>query len=115
MCKATKLYTLADVESVAAVVAEFYGNRKAAQKFYEMHGDSLSGFPGVWRYVAEAALVLEKESAAYGVAGEDYDWLLVTEDYAPKLYAYLSESEQREAAREVLAKHSYSAPRESCQ
>jgi len=71
MCKATKLYTLADVESVAAVVAEFYSNRKAVQKFYETHGESLSGFPGVWRYVAEAALVLEKESTAFGVAGED--------------------------------------------
>jgi hypothetical protein len=107
MCKATKLYTQADVESVAAVVAEFYSNRKAAQKFYETHGESLSGFPGVWRYVAEAAIVLEKESTAYGVAGEDFDWLLVTEDYSQRLYACLSYSEQRKAAREVLAKHSY--------
>jgi hypothetical protein len=104
--KAT-LYTVADVESVAAVVAEFYSNRKAAQRFYDTHGESLSGFPGVWRYVAEAAIVLEKESVAYGVAGEDFDWLLAVEDYAGKLYAYLSESGQREAAREVLATNSY--------
>jgi hypothetical protein len=111
MKRKTKLYSLADVESVAAVVAEFYSNRKAASKFYDTHGESLSGFPGVWRYVAEAGLVLEKESAAHGVAGEDYDWLLVTEDYSQRLYAYLSESEQRAAAREALAKHSYALSR----
>jgi hypothetical protein len=105
------MYTQADVESVAAVVAEFYSDRKAATRFYETHGESLSGFPGVWRYVAEAAIVLEEESTAYGVAGEDFDWLLVTEDYSQRLYAYLSESEQRNAARGALAKHSYSLGR----
>jgi len=111
MKRKAMLYSLADVESVAAVVAEFYSDRKAAIRFYETHGESLSGFPGVWRYVADAALVLEKESTAFGVAGEDYDWLLVTEDYSQRLYADLSESEQREAAREALAKHSYSLGR----
>lgn len=98
-------YTLAELESVSAVTAEFFSDKKQATDFYEKYGDQISGMVGVWQYVRDAAITLERESATYGEAGEDYDWLLVVEDFAAGLYLY--QNSPKELANTVLTKHSY--------
>lgn len=102
-----KAYTLADLESVTAVTAEFFWNSKRAQKFYDAeHTDS--GIVGVWQYLRDAALILEREAAAFGTAGEDYDWLQTVQEFAHSLYAYKSAaSEIAFEARECLRNNRY--------
>jgi hypothetical protein len=107
MGKIEKKYTLADLESVSAVTAEFFGDRIKVNRFYDAEYTD-SGIVGVWQYVRDAALTLEREAAKFGVAGEDYDWLLVVQDFALRLYKY-EHSQQRiaEVAREVLKDNKY--------
>lgn len=59
-------YTVADLESVSAVTAEFFADRRREHRFYETHCNALSGITGVWAYVRDAALILEAQSKAFG-------------------------------------------------
>jgi hypothetical protein len=100
----SRLFTLAELESVAAVQAEFWGqNHELANKLYHECADQLSGMPGVWDYVTRAALILEAEAVAFGVAGEDYDWFQSVQEFAERLYIFQKhESAIRAIAVEVL-------------
>jgi hypothetical protein len=100
-------YTLADLESVTAITAEFFSDRKRMQEFYDAeHVDS--GIVGVWQYVRDAALILEAQATLFGVAGEDFDWLQTVQDFAWRLYKYeASPKAIAQTAREVLTKNKY--------
>ena len=45
-------------QAIAAIAEGFYV-QDAAKTVYEKYGPSLNGFPGVWLYVGEAAVVFE--------------------------------------------------------
>jgi hypothetical protein len=104
--KRKKLYTFADLEAVAAVTGEFFFDNKKYNKFYDSNVVD-SGFVGVWAYCRDAALVLEQEAKAFGTPGDDYDWVLVVQDFAAGLYQYKTSSELVTWAREVFTKHQY--------
>jgi hypothetical protein len=104
-----KLYTVADTESVAAVCAQFYSDRPRASSFYDRHCDELSGFPGVWNWVRDAALLLEKVSLPYGEPGEAYDWLEVVEDFGDHLLKCHNRALYTEAELRTLAEACFDA------
>jgi hypothetical protein len=104
---APKKYTLADLESVSGVTAEFFSTAMS-RTFYEEYCDDLSGMSGVWQYVRDAALILEKESKAFGTAGEDFDWFQSVQDFACSLMPKrLDPSQMRKLAKQVLADNKY--------
>lgn len=50
--------TAADLhENIAAISESLWGGKS---KFYDRHGEALSGFPGVWRFAIDAAKVFTK-------------------------------------------------------
>ncbi len=100
-------YTVADLESVSAVTAEFFADRRREQRFYKTHCNALSGITGVWAYVREAALILEKQSKAFGQPGEDFDWLQTVDDFAGRIYQYQTPAELAATARECLTANKY--------
>lgn len=74
------------LEAVAAITGEFFHDHEKLDAFYSTHTDTLSGMPGVWNYLIEAAKTFETVSQKYGVPGEDFDWLLAVQDFAAQLY-----------------------------
>lgn len=49
-------------ENIAAISEGLWGGKS---KFYDRHGESLSGFPGVWRFAIDAAKVFTKAEARF--------------------------------------------------
>jgi len=42
-------------ENTAAISGTFHQDREKYDQFYNLHCDTLSGFPGIWNYLARAS------------------------------------------------------------
>jgi len=76
-------------ENIAAVTAELHGDVRY-QAFYETHGASFGGFPGIWRYCIEVADAFTRVEVE--IAGNPDAWLDAVTEFVELL---LSSSETR--------------------
>lgn len=85
-------------ENIAAISAELWTSNS---KFYDRHGEQLSGFPGVWRFAIDAARVFtDAEHALKGKKnGESFEYIEAIENYAIalKVSKYLPTQSDMEA------------------
>jgi hypothetical protein len=51
---------LLKLENVAAISAEFHSHPKRYKKFYAKNADELSGFPGIWMLMIDAAVAFTR-------------------------------------------------------
>ena len=90
-------------ENIAAISEGLWGGKS---KFYERHGEALSGFPGVWRFAIDAAKVFTQaeESFAKGIgrkpdAGFEYiDAITDFSDWLSKIKELPTQTEIRSKA-----------------
>lgn len=70
------------LENTVAIADGFYSNREQSRQFYDHHAVALGGFPGIWRFVGEAAFnftVWEHSIDWHG------NWIEAVEAYADGL------------------------------
>ena len=65
------------LEDCAAISERFF-QQPQQQKFYDRYAEQLSGFPGVWMFVAHAAKIFTELNPDY----DEIDWIASTEAYA---------------------------------
>jgi len=66
-------------ENTAAISGTFHQDREKYDRFYHLHGDTLSGFPGIWNYLARASEIFtEAETPGCWDAGE---WIETVDAY----------------------------------
>ena len=70
------------LEDCAAIADRFF-THKRQQEFYTAFAGQLSGFPGVWKFVAHAAKVFTELQSDYN----EIDWIASTESYADLIMA----------------------------
>lgn len=62
-------------ENAAALSGVFHQSRQY-KKFYEKYGAELSGFPGIWKLCADAAVILGKaEHKHKRLTGKECEWI----------------------------------------
>ena len=94
-------------ENIAAISAELWGGDT---KFYERHGEALSGFPGVWMFAVDAAKIFTEQenrfAATYGTKpNASFEYLEAILPYAEWLKGLLflpSKSKQAEKAWDCI-------------
>jgi len=66
-------------ENTAAISGTFHADRETYDQFYHLHRDTLSGFPGVWNYLARASEIFtEAETPGCWDSGE---WIETVDVY----------------------------------
>ncbi len=58
-------------ESAAAISAGVHQDRAQYDALYDRVADALSGFPGIWNYIAECAIELERQHPEW----DGGDWI----------------------------------------
>lgn len=91
-------------ENIAAISFSFYENRRAYNRFYRRHCDTLSGFPGVWNFVRAAAEIFTNVEKA-GLYS--YEYIDAIDHFASKLVRAkdLTTLNIRKLAQEALSGH----------
>lgn len=93
----------------AVAISEIFHRDIRYQAFYDQYGEQLSGFPGIWMYLVEAAIAFEKETGPVTwvdgyieAIGEYVDLLLATR---PDVVLANSDATLRQLAKQVVDKH----------
>jgi len=87
-------------ETTAAISSEFFAEPDKYERWYRDHGATVGGFPGVWTYVAEAAICFEEEWNSFPSDNEP-EWVDCVMEYGALL---LAEPPMLIQAREDLAR-----------
>lgn len=71
-------------ENAVAIADSFYTDNRS-HEFYEAHKDELSGFPGIWKWIASAALLFSEAERDHDVVNND-NWIESIHAYVEYIY-----------------------------
>ena len=78
------------LENTAAIGAELHGSTKRYDKFYDLFGEALDGFPGIWKFCVTMAKVftaVEAETKSCPKVDPTTDWIAAIEAYVDTVMA----------------------------
>jgi hypothetical protein len=85
----SKNLNFAEAENVAAIAMEWGRDKARFEKVYKAVGEAYGGFPMFYQAAIEAALALERYAVKRKISwGNDADWILTIENYAPAVLEY---------------------------
>jgi len=102
--------SLADAETIAAVSATFH-TAPDYEKFYEKHGETLSGFPGIWGLCAKMGIAFAEAERAI-MPEWDGQWIDAIDDYVAAIFekastmedVYFTDAELLQIAKDYINK-----------
>lgn len=84
--------SLADAETIVAVSATFH-TAPDYEEFYKKHGDTLSGFPGIWGLCAKMGIALAEAERSI-MPDWDGQWIDAIDGFVAAVYAKSSNMEE---------------------
>jgi hypothetical protein len=87
------------IENTAAISAEFHLDARY-QAAYDKHGESVSGFTGLWALCGDAAHVVTKAEQKGDIDFMDMEWIEFIDNFVELMHRYLAEHDDAPQDRE---------------